>query len=80
MKNIRADPKKNLYCLDNWSDDLFVGGDEAGKNFQTLEVLMVPCNYIHTPGPAVNIPKECIADLDKQMEYMGPLEMVLYVN
>ena len=62
------------------SDDLFVGGDEAGGNYQTLEVLMVPCNYIHTSGPAVNIPKECIADLDKQIEYMGPLEMVLYVN
>ena len=41
---------------------------------------MVPCNYIHTSGPAANISEECIADLDKQIEYMGPLEMVLYVN
>ena len=55
MKNIRADPKKNLFCLDKWTDDLFVGGDETGKNYQTLEVLMVPCNYIHKTGPAAKI-------------------------
>ena len=55
IKVIRADPKKNLFCLDKWTDDLFVGGDETGENYQTLEVLMVPCNYIHKTGPAAKI-------------------------
>ena len=30
---IRSDPKKNIFCLDKWTDDLFVGGDEAGLNY-----------------------------------------------
>ena len=80
IEAIKADPKKNIFCLDKWTDDFYVGGDDAGKNFQKLEALLLPCNYIDKKGSTADISKECIADLDKQIQYMGPLELVLYVN
>ena len=27
LREVREDPKKSLFCLDKWTDDLFVGGD-----------------------------------------------------
>ncbi len=48
LKMIKTNPKKNLFCLDKWTDDLFVGGDRAlAKDFQRFEVMLLPCNYIH---------------------------------
>jgi hypothetical protein len=84
LKVTRTDPKKGLFCLDEWTDDLFVGGDEAGKDYQIVEMIMAPCNYVNREfnktATEDTIAKDCIADLNAQMEYMGPLEMLLYAN
>ena len=42
----------------------------------------MPCNYIHSHLGYTEdfVTPECIADLEKQKEYMGPLDVMLYFN
>ena len=47
LEIIKTDEKRGLYCLD-WSDeDMFVFGETYNPSYQRLEIVMVPCNYIH---------------------------------
>ena len=47
-----------------------------------IEFYLLPCNYLHTyynyTGDSVS--DECIWDLEKQQEYLGPLEVIMYFN
>ena len=36
IKDIRKDPKKGLFCLDEWTDDLSIGGDEDTPEWSRL--------------------------------------------
>ena len=36
LKEIREDPKKGLFCLDEWTNDLFIGGDEDTPEWSRL--------------------------------------------
>ena len=40
---------------------------------------MLPCNYVHTEFGDVgdSIAEECIADRDKQMEYLGNMRIIM---
>ena len=33
LSAIKADPKKSLFCLDEWTEHFFVGGDDTGKDY-----------------------------------------------
>ena len=46
LKEIREDRKKNLYCLDEWTENLYIGGDKETANWSTIEIALAPCNYI----------------------------------
>ena len=46
LKEIREDPKKSLFCLDEWTENLSIGGDEETADWSTVEMTMAPCNYI----------------------------------
>lgn len=78
MKN---DPKRGLMCLD-WNDDepLLIYGKERNDEYQRIEIVLVPCNYIHTHlgYTGDSIAPECVADLDAQLEYLGPIDVMLY--
>ena len=86
-ETIKDDPKRGMYCLD-WKEEpvngingLSVFGNEKNGNYQRIEIVLLPCNYLHTSlgGGTVDIvSKNCNADLDAQIEYLGPLEIVLY--
>ena len=41
---------------------------------------MTPCNYLHTHlgFDRDSIDKDCNADLNAQIEYLGPLDFLLY--
>ena len=41
------DPKRGLYCID-WTDDMYIQGYYLDARFSTIEVVLLPCNYIHT--------------------------------
>ena len=42
--------------------------------------MLVPCNYQHTylGYTGDSVAPECIADLEQQIEYLGPLNILLY--
>ena len=68
-----------MYCIDQ-PDDFFLLGNENNAEFQYFEVIMVPCNYLHTEFGHTEdtISPECIGDLQKQLEYLGPLNIAVY--
>ena len=55
-------------------------GNEKNSEYQRIELVITPCNYLHEhlgyKGDTIH--PDCIADLDKQIEYLGPLDFVLY--
>ena len=81
MQVRKTDPKKGLFCID-WTDDLFVSGEENNLEYQRLEFLMTPCNYIHQKWGYTedSVSDECIADAQQQQAYLGPLDFQLYFN
>jgi len=66
LKEVRSDPKKSLLCLDEWTDDLFIGGDRRITEWSTIEIMLNPCNYIHSYFEETNtkdfILEECIPE------------------
>ena len=82
FKSLTEDAHRGLFCLDSWPEDMYIGGDFSSADYQSLDFILTPCNYIHNemsnygdkPTP------ECIPDLRKQLDYMGPLDVVIYMN
>ena len=66
IAEIKRNPKRGMFCLDK-EVDIRVYGNERNDNYQRLELVLVPCNYIHThlgyEGDSVH--PECVADLAK---------------
>ena len=54
-----------MFCLDQ-TEDFVINGGENNSEFQYVEILMVPCNYLHTEFGYTedSIHPDCIADLD----------------
>ena len=51
-------------------------------SFQGFEWVVVPCNYVHAlHGPVGDyVSEECIADRQKQMDYLGNMRMLVYTD
>lgn len=84
LEAIRSDPKRNLYCLDQDKfRDLFeIWGTIYGKDYQHIEIVLVPCNYRHVEiedrGDVVSA--KCNRDKEAQMAFLGNINVVLYVS
>ena len=63
---IKSNPKRGMYCLDQSMDEFKVYGNERNDFYQRIEIVLVPCNYLHTKWgyDGDSIDEECIADLD----------------
>ena len=46
LRDIREDPKRGLYCID-WTEDMYIMGESTNPDYQKIEFLFSPCNYIH---------------------------------
>lgn len=81
LKSIREDPKRGLYCID-WTDDLYIMGEKKNPQYQRIELLFVPCNYIHQYYGYTedSVSDECIRDIKKQQEYLTSLKFLIYFN
>ena len=79
IEEIKKDESRGMYCLEP-SADIEIYGHEKNENYQRLEIVMLPCNYVHThlgyEGDSVH--PECDADLEEQIKYLGPLDVMLY--
>lgn len=69
FSSINTDPKRGFYCVD-WdeNDPLVINGNENELNFQRIEVILLPCNYVHTKygvSPDANdfVHSDCVANL-----------------
>ena len=66
LQAIKEDPERGMFCID-WDDDepYEIQGYEFEDTYTHLDIVMTPCNYIHTKfgyeGDSVN--NECIGDL-----------------
>ena len=47
FEEIKKGEKRGFYCIDWEDDDLYIFGDEYDKEYQRIEFLLTPCNYIH---------------------------------
>ena len=83
LKSIRENPERGFYCID-WADDnpYQIVGSEFDDNYTHLDIVLVPCNYMHTmlnyEGDYIR--SECIGDLESQEKYVGASHMLMYVN
>ena len=77
--DIKSGEKRGMFCLD-WSEDIFIYGNEKNEEYQRIELVLTPCNYLHTHLGYKNdtVHPDCVADLEKQIEYLGPLDFMLY--
>ena len=80
---MRDDPERGLNCIDFDKDaEHVIFGDNKDDSFYRLEVILTPCNYLHTDhnytGDSIN--PECVPDLDKQTEYIGESNWQIYKN
>lgn len=69
-----------MFCLDFDAIDIELYGNERNEEYQRIEVVLTPCNYLHTHlgFTGDSIADECVADLDAQIKYLGPLNFLLY--
>ena len=69
-------------CLD-WSG-VELQGEDPAYNTKTIDVMFIPCNMKETLlGDATEddrIPQNCNYDKDKLIEYLGPIQMLIYKN
>ena len=76
------DENRGLYCVDPLGAELVIFGDYGLPDHKLLEIILVPCNYVHTVDGYTEdfIADECIADLEQQRAHLGPINFQLYIN
>ena len=62
-------------CID-WTDDLEIFPNEVSE----LEFYFMPCNYMGHKNDTDEVSEVCNTDLEAQLEYLGPLRIVKFVN
>ena len=70
-----------MYCI-QWKDDepIKIAGNWEAGNQITLDVTFLPCNVDLPNGLSDQSSGSCIPDRDKQIEYLGPVALVLMYN
>ena len=71
-----------MFCIDWESGERTLFGNERNLNWLNLDIAFVPCNYYHhLDGDYVDeVVPECVWDLEKQVEYLGPLDLAMYIT
>ncbi len=54
------------------------GGREIGS-FQSLDFEFVPCN-VRIAGLKETVPENCVADKQKQIDYLGDFNLIYLAN
>ena len=48
IRSVREDPDRGMFCIDWEKEQIEIGGYDQEENYSRLEVVLVPCNYLHT--------------------------------
>ena len=76
---MERDEDRGFLCLDWQHNDFMLFGDDTIQDFQQLEFYLLPCNYIR-PGTDDRISDECVGSLQEQIDYLGHIEVFIYLN
>ena len=81
LKKILDNPKRGFMCAD-LPKKMPIWGETSSGQHQRIEMLYVPCNYVHQYMGYKDdfIRDDCVADREKQIEYLGPLDLSVYFN
>ena len=75
--------ESSLMCLD-WDkdgDNIEIWGAESGYEYQRLEFIFVPCNFIHDGKDGATYNKsECIANETAQRDYLKSYYINMYIS
>lgn len=80
ITEIKHDENRGFFCVDSLDNKVEVYGGLHSKDYQRVDIVLVPCNYLHAGFLEDFIPEECIADYDAQLAHLGPINFLLYVN
>ena len=72
----------DLYCIEI-DDSINISGKASSNDFQKLEIIFAPCNYIHTSFGYEDkrpVPDTCVSDLDKIKDYLGNIQLTVLYN
>ena len=64
--DIKSGEKRGMFCLD-WTEDILLYGNEKNEEYQRIELVLTPCNYLHTHLGYKDdtVHEECVDDLEK---------------
>ena len=53
---------------------MLVTGEFGDDYYTKLDILLTPCNYLHTHSNYTgdSVSPECVPDLEEQIKYIGP--------
>ena len=74
--------KGGMMCIDWEENPVLLFHNESQPSFRSLDIMLLPCGQPETNiGGAVDrIPDDCEFDRNKLIEYLGPLQMLIYHN
>ena len=84
LNSIMSDEGRGLYCLD-WEklgEILEIWGISQYDDFQYIELVMTPCQYIHDwlGWDGDSIDPDCVWDKQAQMDYVGNMMARVYIE
>lgn len=56
---------------------MIINGNGQILDYANIDISFVPCNVLVGPE---EISDDCIADLEKQIEYLGPISLMTFAN
>ena len=84
LEDMKTSDVRGLYCLDydEIGHLLDLRSREDDDNYARLELVLLPCNYVHAEFGDVgdSISDECIADQTEQINYLGNMRSVVYFS
>ena len=82
LERIKSEEKRNFLCLDWKAAAIELYGPESGGTYGELDLALLPCNTRLIPHGARDdrISPQCVANLDKQIEYIGATNLIVYYN
>jgi len=82
LETIKTKPGNEMFCIDWETADLSFYGVEASGDYSELDIVILPCNVRLTPmgGFEDRIDPQCKGNLEEQIKYIGPMNMLVYYN
>ena len=80
---MKSNPDNGYLCVDfDKTNQQVIFGREEDADYQRLEAILAPCNYIHdyVSDNGDKVAPECISDPVKQFEYLGTIQTSILHN